>query len=283
MSSKKTFTVASKDCFMFDPEKLVLVTDKESPYYDPRVEGDPSPELVESIKRQGVIQPIVVVKNNKGEAIVVDGRQRVKAALTANEQLRAGGSKTIRVPAIHRAGSHKDLVGVSISANEIRRDDDLLVKATKAQNLINMGYTDPEIAVTFGVTNATVNNWMAINQLASAVRCEIAAGNFAASYAPKLAKLDEAEQVAEMKRLQKEKAVKKPRGKKGAEKKAEKAAKTAGLRSKKECKALIEALGTEHIFVKAVEWVLGKDTDLTLYTCEECTLEERKGFFLSVE
>jgi ParB family chromosome partitioning protein len=283
MPKPKTFSAATKDCFLFEPEKLVLVTDKDSPYYDTRVEGKPAPELVESILRQGVIKPIVVTKDKDGNAIVVDGRQRVKAALVANERLRADGSKTVRVPGVHRSGSHKALVGVSISANEIRREDDLLIKADKAQRLINMGYSREEIAVTFGVTNPTIKNWLAIEELAEPVKAEIQAGTFAASHAPKLAKLEEAEQVAEMQRLQKEKAVKKPRGKKGAEVKAKAKAKKveSGIRSVKECKEMLEALGQNHPFSRVLEWVLCVyDEDLTTYEHEECEYQGQDGQFI---
>jgi ParB family chromosome partitioning protein len=283
MPKQKTFKAATKDCFLFEPEKLVLITDKESPYYDPRVEGKADSALVDSIIAQGVIKPIVVTKDTEGNAIVVDGRQRVKAALAANKKLVADGSKPVRVPGVYRSGSQKALVGVSVSANEIRRDDDILIKSKKAQNLVDMGYTRDEIATTFGVTQQTIGNWLAVDELCEPVKAEIRDGSFAASYAPKLAKLEEKEQIAEMKRLQKEKAVKKPRGKKGAQDKAEKAAKSpeTGLRSLKEINAMTKALGKDHRFVRVLDWVTGEDIDLTLYECEECVLGGRDGAFIT--
>ena len=47
--SFKGYEVKRSDCLWFDPEDLVLVTDKESPFYDPRVELPVDDGLVQNI------------------------------------------------------------------------------------------------------------------------------------------------------------------------------------------------------------------------------------------
>ncbi|WP_242609785.1 ParB N-terminal domain-containing protein [Achromobacter xylosoxidans] len=74
----------------FDPAKLTLVTDENSPLYDARVHLAVDEALARNIDYQGVLEPIAVSKNPEtGETEVVFGRQRVKAARLANEWRRA--------------------------------------------------------------------------------------------------------------------------------------------------------------------------------------------------
>lgn len=63
----------------FDPAKLTLVTDENSPLYDARVHLPVDEALARNINYQGVLEPIAVSKNPEtGETEVVVGRQRVK-------------------------------------------------------------------------------------------------------------------------------------------------------------------------------------------------------------
>ncbi len=67
-----------------DDDRLILVNDKNSPLYDERLDLPFSEELALSIAREGQIQPAKVRKNGPNLEIL-DGRQRFRASLLANQ------------------------------------------------------------------------------------------------------------------------------------------------------------------------------------------------------
>jgi ParB family transcriptional regulator, chromosome partitioning protein len=147
--------------FNFAADALNIITDKTHALYDPRVDL-PVPEwLVKSIIKHGIIEPVVIVpdKTTK-QPIVVDGRQRVKACRVANEQLVEAGESPYLIPCVLRRGSEEDLASVSVAANEMRQDDDVVTKAQRALRLCNMDIPASEIADDFGVTTVTIKSWI---------------------------------------------------------------------------------------------------------------------------
>ena len=180
--------------FQLEPEILVLVTDKEHPLYDPRVEDAPSESMIANVAMYGVLEPILVRKN--GIAIeVIAGRSRVKAAIEANRRLVAEGKPPIRVPAYIKGGTDADLFGVLISENELRREDSMIAKGEKARKLLNMGYTVQQIAVTFGATRQAVDNWLAADELPTPIKSAVEAGEMSATAALQMADLPREEQM----------------------------------------------------------------------------------------
>jgi len=182
------------DVFKLEPERLTLVTDKNHPLYDPRVENEPSESMIANIAMHGVLQPIVVRKN--GEAIeVVAGRGRTKAALEVNRRFAAEGKPPLLIPAIVRGGSDVDLFGVLISENEIRREDSVINKGEKARKLLNMGYTPQQIAVVFGVTRQAVEQWLAVDELPTPIKEAVGNGEVSATAALQMSGHSREEQV----------------------------------------------------------------------------------------
>lgn len=180
--------------FKLEPERLTLVTDKGHPLYDPRVEDDPSESMIANIAMHGVLEPIIVRKN--GEAIeVVAGRGRTKATLEANRRLVAEGKPPLLIPAIVRGGSDADLFGVLIAENEIRREDSMIHKGEKARKLLNMGYTIPQIAVTFGATRQAVDQWLAVDELPTQIKNAVESGEVSATAALQMSGHSREEQV----------------------------------------------------------------------------------------
>ena len=179
--------VGRSDVHFMKPESLVLITAKNHPLYDPRVEGEPEEKLILSLMAHG----------NKLQ--VVDGRQRVKAALAANRRLTAEGKEPLNLKVLIERGDDKDMYGISILSNEIRKDDDLFVKAEKLKRYLNMGHTVEEASVVFGVTGVTITTWQSLLDLAPGLRRAVASGAVSATAAAKLAKLprDEQEGAAE--------------------------------------------------------------------------------------
>jgi ParB family chromosome partitioning protein len=192
--SKTAIDAKRGTVFHIEPERLTLITDKEHPLYDPRVENPADEAMIANIAMHGVIEPVIVRKN--GDSIeVVAGRGRTKAALEANIRLIAEGKPPVLVPVILKGGSDADLFGISIAENEIRRGDDVLVKGEKARKLLNMGYTRQQIAVTFGVSRQSVDTWLAAEELPEPIKDAVKAGEVSPTAAMQLSGHSREEQV----------------------------------------------------------------------------------------
>lgn len=207
------------NAFLIEPEKLTIISDEKHALYDERIKLPIDEKLVLNIMAFNVKQPVFVAKDGN-EIQVVDGRQRVRAALEANKRLVKDGKEPLRIPVMLQKGDDADLFGVSIFVNELRQSDGPLIKAAKAVRFLAMGRTEEEAAVVFGVTPAAIRQWVKLFDLAPQVRAAVNAGEITASAASKLAPLKKAEQVEELRKLTAD-------GKKTTGKKAAVAAKKA--------------------------------------------------------
>jgi ParB family chromosome partitioning protein len=200
--AKQALAGTRLNAFSMDPNKLTIIgldTDDgpEHPLYDERIHLPVKEGLVRNIMLNGVIQNVVVRKN--GDTVeVVDGRQRVRAAREANERLAAEGKELVHVPTSVRRGKDHALFGVTISANENRYDDDVMVKAEKCQRYMDMGRSEDEAAVQFGVDAKTVKMWQKLLELSPRVKKAVAAGQISASAAVSLAKMTHEQQDAQL-------------------------------------------------------------------------------------
>jgi len=175
-------------------------TSKEHPLYDPRIKLPVDEALVRNIMVYGVIDPVKVCKDGT-DVLVVDGRQRVRAAREANKRLKKEGKEELTVPLVLKRGTDATLFGVMVSANENRQDDGPLTKADKAGRMLDMGKTVEEIAIAFGVTVQAVNNWLALLDVGTDVRNAVEKGAITASAAAKLSSLPREEQSKELKEI----------------------------------------------------------------------------------
>lgn len=254
---KSTFDASRLNAFSFEPEKLVLVSDSTHPLYDPRMELPLDEGLVKNIMCYGVIEPIVIAKISE-KPVVIDGRQRVRAAVEANKRLKKSGSEIMRVPCVVYRGTEADLYGVSVSANEARQDDLPLAKAKKAAKLMNMGKSEEEVAIAFGVTPQAVTQWLKLLECSGPVQKAVERGQLSASAASKLSRLDGQEQTKALDELLTEA---KATGKRPTAQKVAKAAgqKAARMRSRKEILQRLEEKRLPEMYRKALLWVLGED------------------------
>jgi len=162
-----------QDLFLFDPDDIVLVTEKTHPLYDERVNLPVREWLVKNIMKFGVREPIEVRQNGTdpttGHCIVecVYGRQRVKAAREANRRLREEGNSAelIKVPAKIVRGNDSTMTAVMITENEQRQDDDIVIKAQKLERYVALGNTMEDAEIVFGVSRDTLENWQRVLQL----------------------------------------------------------------------------------------------------------------------
>jgi len=245
------------NAYVFNPEDLVLVTDPKHPLYDQRINLPLDESLVLNIMFQGVIEPIVIHKEND-KPVVVAGRQRVRCALEANKRLKAQGKEPIRVPAVIRRGTESDLFGVSISENEARQDDTPLGRANKCSRYLAMGRSEDEAAVTFGVTKHCVQAWMRLLECCPQVRKAVEEGKLAASAASKLADLPAEEQIKALDTATEE-SKKNGKNKPTARTVAKVTGKTAGkMKSRKEVLKRLEEKNLPRDYRAALQWVLGE-------------------------
>lgn len=259
--SKTAIDAPRGNVFLLEPEKLVLVTETDHPLYDPRVHDDPEESLIRNIMVYGVIEPVIVRVN--GDAVeVVAGRQRVKASIEANKRLYAEGKEKIRIPCIVRRGQEADLFGVTVSENEQRRDDNPLAKADKAQRLLNMGKTEEDVAIAFGVSTQTIKNWLKLQELSAPVRNAVERGEISATAAGELAGLSGEEQKARMEEMKAAGGkMTVTRAKKAA--KGEKSAQGVRMKSRKEIEEELKTPFDERDdyqkgYSHALKWVIGE-------------------------
>jgi ParB family chromosome partitioning protein len=190
----KTLDAGREEIFLVDPSKLTVITDAKHPLYDPRVERPFEEAMVKNIMVNGVIEPLIVKKDGEASLVVIDGRQRRVNAIEANRRFAEQGIAILKVPCRLRKGDDKALFGVMIGSNEIRSNDELYEKITKAKRSLDMGYTNEEIAVQFGVHLRTVENWMAYLDCTASVQKAVREGTLTMTAALKFSKLSEDDQ-----------------------------------------------------------------------------------------
>jgi len=189
--------LGKKDVFLFAPEDLVLVDEEGSPLYDDRALGQPDEKLVLNILAIGVHTPISVRKNSEtGRTEVVAGRRRVLAMREANRRLKKQGHEPLRIMAVVKRGDDAAQMAVLISENEQREGDSPLGKAKKLARFLELGRTEAEAAVLFGIHVSTCKNLLALLDAPKAVQRAIEKGEIGASEAYQLARLP-AEQAKE--------------------------------------------------------------------------------------
>lgn len=188
-----------RDAPTFDPDDLILVTDKKSPLYDERIDLPYDEAMVLNMMYvsepggapQGVIEPLIVRRNQEtGKIEVVDGRQRVKAAREANKRLRKQGLDPILVTAMVERGKDARLMGMLISANAHRLEETLSGRAQKAQRYIDLGRDPKDVAVLLGTSEATVKNLLHLLDAPAAIRNAADTEKISAANSYKLARME---------------------------------------------------------------------------------------------
>lgn len=160
-----------------DRVEKIPVKDLQANPHQPRkhFDKDALAELAASIKRHGVIQPLVVTPVKNGKYTLVAGERRWRAATAA-------GLKT--VPAIIR--SHEDLeqLEVALIENVQRVDLSPLEQAVSIERLheqFNLSYD--AIAQRLGKANSTVHNSVRLLRLPEAARDALAKGKISEGHA----------------------------------------------------------------------------------------------------
>lgn len=143
---------------------------------DARLEG-----LAESVRAHGIIQPLVVTRQEDGTFEIVAGERRWRAAQ------RAG---LLRVPVVERTVASSKRLELALIENIQREDLNAIETAAAYARLADeFGFTQEEIARSVGKDRATVANYQRLLRLPAEVRAEVAAGALSMGHARALAGL----------------------------------------------------------------------------------------------
>jgi ParB family transcriptional regulator, chromosome partitioning protein len=153
--------------------------------YQPRKSFDSTKheELISSVRKHGVIQPLIVkkVENNKYE--IVAGERRWRAALAVN---------LITVPAIIRDLSDETTLAFAIIENIQREDLTPLEEAEALKKLIEQfGLTHQEVAQQVGKSRTVITNLLRMLNLTDEVKTFIRDGKIEVGHAKILAGIDD--------------------------------------------------------------------------------------------
>jgi len=145
--------------------------------YQPRREMDPDSlqELADSIKSQGIIQPIVVrpVGNNRYE--IIAGERRWRAAQLAGLEL---------VPVVMRDIPDEAAIAISLIENIQREDLNAIEEAMALQRLgMEFDLTHDEIAIAVGKSRAMVSNLIRLLSLSFDVKTMVERGDLEMGHA----------------------------------------------------------------------------------------------------
>lgn len=149
-------------------------------------------ELAQSIKIHGVIQPIIVVKNND-RFMIVSGERRFRASKIA-------GLKAI--PAIVREYTEAQIAEIALIENLQREDLNPIESAKAIKELIDrFNLTQEEVAEKIGKSRSAITNTLRLLSLAKEVIELIEKGSISAGHGKILASIEDKDtqvQIANM-------------------------------------------------------------------------------------
>ncbi|GHV78966.1 chromosome partitioning protein ParB [Spirochaetia bacterium] len=133
-----------------------------------RFEDESLQELADSIREQGIIQPLIVEDAGDGTWIIVAGERRSRAALLAG---------LTEVPVIIRTYSDEKRLEVSLIENVQRADLNPMEEASAYRALIELtGLSQDEVAAKVGKNRSTVANALRLIKLPPAARSALEKG-----------------------------------------------------------------------------------------------------------
>ena len=156
--------------------------------YQPRTQIDPEAlqTLADSIRAQGLVQPVVVRAIAQGYELIA-GERRWRAAQLAG---------LAEIPALIKDLPDQAAAAVALIENIQREDLNALEEAGAFQRLIDeFGLTHQQVAEAVGRSRAAVSNGLRLLELAEPVKALIHQGEIEMGHARALLALDSAQQV----------------------------------------------------------------------------------------
>ena len=157
--------------------------------YQPRTHMDETAlnELAESIKEQGLMQPIIVRTIAEGRYEIIAGERRYRAA---------GIAGLDEIPVLIKEVDDKNALSLALIENIQREDLNPLEEAQGLQRLIReFDYTHETCAQAIGRSRSAVSNLLRLLNLAQPVQTMLLAGDIEMGHARALLSLDSAQQI----------------------------------------------------------------------------------------
>ena len=144
-------------------------------------------ELSDSIKKHGVIMPIVVNDNHDGTYMIIAGERRFRVSKLA-------GMKTI--PVVIRDYSEREIKEISLIEN-LQREDLNPIEAATAMKELMTAYklTQDELAERIGKSRPAIANTLRLLNLCPDVMAMVAEGKLSAGHARTIVLLAEPDQI----------------------------------------------------------------------------------------
>ncbi|MDO4198487.1 MAG: ParB/RepB/Spo0J family partition protein [Erysipelotrichaceae bacterium] len=159
--------------------------------YQPRKKFDEAAlnELAESIKENGVFQPILVRKSLSGYELVA-GERRLRASKIAGKS---------DIPAIIVDFDDKQMMEISLLEN-IQREDLSIIEVAEAydQLISKMGYTQEELSARMNKSRSNITNILRLLNLPDSIKEMVNEGKLTYGHARALLSLDDTSKMEEL-------------------------------------------------------------------------------------
>lgn len=166
---------------------MISITDIQKNPYQPRKEFDREKldELAQSIKENGVIQPIIVRQSPVIGYEILAGERRYRASLLAG--LRS-------IPAVIKQLSDQEMMVQSIIENLQRENLNPIEEARAYESLVEKGFTHAEIADKMGKSRPYISNSIRLLSLPDTILSEVENGKLSQAHARSLVGLNKEQQ-----------------------------------------------------------------------------------------
>ena len=193
VSDKAAFDASAGNPVSPGQPASLLLADMLPGTYQPRTRMDEGAlyELAESIKAQGILQPILVRQlqdgPNQGKYEIIAGERRFRAAKLAGLD---------SVPVLVRDVSNEAAAAMALIENIQREDLNPLEEAQGLQRLVKeFGLTHEQAAQSVGRSRSAASNLLRLLNLAEPVQTMLMAGDLDMGHARALLALDRATQI----------------------------------------------------------------------------------------
>ena len=166
---------------------MISITDIQKNPYQPRKEFDREKlhELAQSIKENGVIQPIIVRQSPVIGYEILAGERRYRASLLAG---------LTSIPAVVKQLSDQEMMVQSIIENLQRENLNPIEEARAYESLVEKGFTHAEIADKMGKSRPYISNIIRLLSLPDAILSEVENGKLSQAHARSLVGLNKEQQ-----------------------------------------------------------------------------------------
>ena len=182
-------------------EKIAVKDIRTNPFQPRKVfDQEKLEELAQSIKENGLIQPIIVRKSPIIGFELLAGERRFRASKIAGLEL---------VPAIIKELTDQEMMRQAIIENLQREDLNPIEEAISYQKLVDHGYKHDQIAQFMGKSRPYISNMLRLLHLAPSVQEAVIQNDISSAHARVLVPLDEKEQCFWLERIKQDQFKKK--------------------------------------------------------------------------